>query len=172
MRRGEVPAQGLRHRAVGPGDGDEGERVHRAICVEHERAVAVVGEDLIVRDRARDEAGHEALELLGRHRLGVVLHHAEELLAAHEQRERVLVADIHDARAVLRRGRDALVLERTQHGDRAGVRDDRAGRVGLDREEACHVLGRARPNVVGKRAAGDEEATPVLEAEKAVRRFR
>jgi hypothetical protein len=63
----------------------------------------------------------------------VVLHHAEQLLAADQQTERVLVADVDDACAELRRLADEVVLKRAEHRGRTGIRHDRAGRVGLYR---------------------------------------
>ncbi len=134
--------------------------------------MAVVVEDLVMCDRPRDEPAHEPLELRRVHRLGVVLDDAEQLLTAHEQRQRVLVADVHDARPALRRRGDALVLERAEDRDGAGVGEDSARDVALDREEARHVVRRRRPDVVGEGRPGDEVALPVLETEEAVAALR
>ena len=86
--------------------------------------------------------------------------HAEELFTADQESESVLVADVHDAGAALRRLRDLLVLERTEHRDRPGVRDDRSGCVRLDREEPRHVLRWLRPDVVGERATRRQKTAP------------
>src|SRR5207247_815115 len=116
VRRREVPAERRGHRAVRTGDRDERERTGGAVAlVEHECAVPVVVEDLVVRDGPGDEARDEALELLRVHGLGVVLHHAEELLAADEEAERVLVADVDDARAQPSGLTDELVLEGAEY---------------------------------------------------------
>ena len=128
----------------------------------------VVVEHLVVRDGARDEARDEAVELLRVHRLGVVLHHAEELLAADEEAERVLVADVDDAGAEPSGLRDELVLEGAEHRRRSGVRDDRAGGVRLDRPQPGQVLRRLAPDVVGEGATRREKTAPVLEAEQAI----
>src|SRR2546430_592564 len=56
MRRGLVPAERLGEAAIRAGDRRERERGEGAVIIEDERAVTVVGEDLVVRDRPRDEA--------------------------------------------------------------------------------------------------------------------
>src|SRR5258706_6248965 len=77
--------------------------------------------------------------------------------------------DVEGARAEKRRLSDEMVLERAEHGRRSGVRNDRSGRVGLDRAQPGQVLGRIAPEMIREGAARCEETAPMLEAEEAVR---
>ncbi len=99
-------------------------------------------EDLLLRQRARDEPLGKILDLLGGHLAGVVFVEAVDVGAAQVEGERMHVAQVQH-QLLLCRG-NLGILERAQRGGRPGVEED-DGRspigAGQHRAGAGEVLG-------------------------------